>query len=301
KEICENTLKEPDLKDDVKIEVKKILKKVESDISQLKEGVHEETKRDYSRNSRSNLSIGGYAPAPTKEILNSVHAGAFDPLSSPILRNLQKSKITQLKKNVKDVKPKIKEKKETKKKEEIKDKKEKEQIKKPEKKKAIEKSAVKASAANSIVKKEEKESESAQKSTPSKPKPKKEKIALTPAFLEIEQIQLSIPLKFEKSVEMLGRQDFESKNLTMEIPKDFFSPIIERNPNSTEATEHCIIEQIEPRKYFLKDRFNLKKTYFNGKFIDTDGAELKDGDNFILPVLVNEQLSSLTVIFHVEK
>ncbi len=230
-----------------------------------------------------------------------MHAGAFDPLSSPILRNLQKSKITPLKKSVKDVKSKIKEKKEIKKKEEIKDIQEKEPIDGPEKKKAIKKSSVKASIANNTVKNEEKEIKSSQKLTPSKPEPKKEKISLTSAFLEIEQIQLFIPLKFEKSIEMLGRQDFESKNLTMEIPKDFFSPIIERNPNSNEATEHCIIEQIEPRKYFLKDRFNLKKTYFNGKFVDADGAELKDGDNFILPVLVNEQLSSLTVIFHIEK
>jgi len=34
-------------------------------------------------------------------------------------------------------------------------------------------------------------------------------------------------------------------------------------------------------------------------FVDSEGIQLKDGDKFLLPVLVNEQLSSLTVVFHV--
>ena len=93
----------------------------------------------------------------------------------------------------------------------------------------------------------------------------------------------------------------EKKNLAIQIPDEFFSPIIKRDPNSKEAKEHCVIEQVEPKKYFLKDRFNLKKTYFQGVFVDSKGTQLKDGDKFLLPVLVNEQLSSLTVVFHVGK
>ncbi|MHA1510460.1 MAG: FHA domain-containing protein, partial [Promethearchaeota archaeon] len=131
---------------------------------------------------------------------------------------------------------------------------------------------------------------------------KKEKItSLTPAFLEIEQIQLKIQLPFKNSIEMLGRQDFEKENLTIQIPEEFFSPIIKRDPESKASKEHCVIEQVEPKKYFLKDRSNLKKTYFNGVFVDSKGAQLKDGDKFLLPVMINEQLSSLTVIFHLEK
>ena len=99
---------------------------------------------------------------------------------------------------------------------------------------------------------------------------------------------------------MLGRQDFEKENLAIQIPKDFFSPILKRDPDNKEAKEHCVIEQVEPKKYFLKDRFNLKKTYFQGVFVDSKGTQLKDGDKFLLPVLVNEQLSSLTVIFHIK-
>ena len=124
---------------------------------------------------------------------------------------------------------------------------------------------------------------------------------MTPAFLEIEQIQLKIQLPFKNSIEMLGKQDFEKENLTIQIPEKFFSPIIKRNPESKASKEHCVIEQVEPKKYFLKDRSNLKKTYFKGVFVDSEGAQLKDGDKFLLPVLVNEQLSSLTVVFHVGK
>lgn len=298
KDMCNETLNEPNLKEEVKDEAKKILKKIDNDISLMKGEILEENKNISSKNANDNLSIGGYAPAPIKKVLNSVHAGAFDPLSSPILRNLQKKpQISIKKKEIKPQKPEI-----------IKDLKEKniEPQKKPKEilkeKKIIEKPLEKTK-----IKQEPKID-----STPEKPTKKttekstkktvsKESAPLTSGFLEIEQIQLKIELPFKNSIEMLGRQDFEKDNLEIQIPPEFFSPIIKRDPDSKEAKEHCIIEQIEPQKYFLKDRFNLKKTYFNGGFVDSDGTQLKDGDKFILPVLVNEQLSSLTVIFHIEK
>ena len=91
KDICNDTLNEPNLKEEVKNEANKVLKKANNDISIMKGEIHEDNKMNSSKNASNKFSIGGYAPAPIKNVLNSVHAGAFDPLSSPILRNLQKS------------------------------------------------------------------------------------------------------------------------------------------------------------------------------------------------------------------
>ena len=313
KDICNDTLKEPNLKEKVKNEAKKVLNKVNDDISLMESEIHDEYKADSSKKMGNNYSVGGYAPTPIKKVLNSVHAGAFDPLSSPILRNLNKKHpISPIEKSVKKLKPKIaqiqkKEIKEPPKKsqEELKtEKKEKQVVKKTAEKKTVKKEPKIASTPKKTTKKVEKKSK--KKIVSQKPKAsisdkKEEPSRLTSAFLEIEQIQLKIKLPFKNSIEMLGRQDFEKKNLAIQIPKDFFSPIVKRDPNSKEAKEHCVIEQVEPKKYFLKDRFNLKKTYFQGVFVDSKGTQLKDGDKFLLPVLVNEQLSSLTVIFHFEK
>ena len=291
-DICNNTLKEPNLKEEVKNEANKVLKKANNDISLMKGEIQGDNKMDSSKKTSSKYSIGGYAPAPIKKVLNSVHAGAFDPLSSPVLRNLKrKHKKSPIGKLVKKSTPKV------------------EKIEKQEVKKTVEKKTIKKEpkitttpkkTTKKVVKKSSKKTVS-KKSTPSI-SDKKEKInQLTSAFLEIEQIQLKIQLSFKKPIEMLGKQDFEKKNLAIQIPDEFFSPIIKRDPNSKEAKEHCVIEQVEPKKYFLKDRFNLKKTYFQGVFVDSKGTQLKDGDKFLLPVLVNEQLSSLTVVFHVGK
>jgi len=291
-DICNNTLKEPNLKEEVKNEANKVLKKANNDISLMKGEIQGDNKMDSSKKTSNKYSIGGYAPAPIKKVLNSVHAGAFDPLSSPVLRNLKKKhNKSPIGKLVKKSTPKV------------------EKIEKQEVKKTIDKKTIKKEpkitttpkkTTKKVVKKSSKKTVS-KKSTPSI-SDKKEKInQLTSAFLEIEQIQLKIQLSFKKPIEMLGRQDFEKKNLAIQIPEEFFSPIIKRDPNSKEAKEHCVIEQVEPKKYFLKDRFNLKKTYFQGVFVDSKGTQLKDGDKFLLPVLVNEQLSSLTVVFHVGK
>ena len=309
KDICNSTLKEPNLKEEVKNEAKKVLKKVNNDFSLMKGVIHEENKMDSSNNTNNNYSIGGYAPAPIKKVLNSVHAGAFDPLSSPVLRNLKKKhKKSPIGKLVKKSTPKVekiqkKEPIELPKKPQVKPKEEKKDVKKTIEKEIIKEEPKIAKkpkkTTKKVVKKSTKKTVS-KKSTPTI-SDKKEKInPLTSAFLEIEQIQLKIQLSFKKPIEMLGRQDFEKKNLAIQIPEEFFSPIIKRDPNSKEAKEHCVIEQVEPKKYFLKDRFNLKKTYFQGVFVDSEGTQLKDGDKFLLPVLVNEQLSSLTVIFHIE-
>jgi hypothetical protein len=312
-DICNNTLKEPNLKEEVKNEANKVLKKVNNDISLMKGVIPEDNKMDSFNKTSNNYSIGGYAPAPIEKVLNSVHAGAFDPLSSPILRNLnkkhQKSPTGKLDKKSKPEVAQIQKKEPTEpqKKPQVKPKEEKiekQEVKKTPEKKTIKKEPKIASIPKKTTKKVEKKSKKktvSQKPTASISDKKEDISPLTSAFLEIEQIQLKIQLTFKNPIEMLGRQDFENKNLVIQIPEDFFSPIIKRDPNSKKAKEHCIIEQIELKKYFLKDRFNLKKTYFQGVFVDSKGTQLKDGDKFLLPVLVNEQLSSLTVIFHIGK
>ena len=292
RDICNDTLKEPNLKEEVKNEAKKILKKVENDLSSLKLGIHQEIKTVSSKKSNNKISVGGYAPAPINNVLNSVHAGAFDPLSSPILRNLKKrSQIKPKKKKIEQKKPEpVKKQKEEPVKPQVKS-----QVK--PKVKTVEKKSTKPKKKTSTPKKSTKPKK---KTTPTS-EVKKKITPLTPASLEIEQIQLTIQLPFKNSIELLGRQDFNKNNLAIEIPKEFFSPILMRDPENKDAKEHCVIEQTESKKYFLKDRFNLKKTYFQSKFVDSEGTQLKEGDKFILPVMVNEQLSSLTVIFHVGK
>lgn len=318
RDICNDTLKEPNLKEEVKNEAKKILKRVENDLSSLKVGIHQEKRIDYSKISKNNISIGGYAPAPINNVLNSVHAGAFDPLSSPILRNLQKKSKIKTKKEIKQKKPeKVKKQKEEPVKPQQKPKeKPKEEIKKKTEEKIEKKQDTKKKVEQKVIEKEPKKASTPKKATKPKKKTEKKTISkkkstttsevkekITPlisASLEIEQIQLTIQLPFKNSIELLGRQDFDKENLAIQIPTEFFSPILMRDPENKEAKEHCAIEQTEPKKYLLKDRFNLKKTYFQGKFVDSDGTQLKEGDKFILPVMVNEQLSSLTVIFHIK-
>ncbi|MHA1512114.1 MAG: hypothetical protein ACTSRX_10395, partial [Promethearchaeota archaeon] len=108
KDICNDTLKEPNLKGEVKNEAKKVLKKVNDDISLMESEIHDEYKADSSKKIGNNYSVGGYAPAPINKVLDSVHAGAFDPLSSPILRNLNKKHpISPIEKSVKKSKPKV--------------------------------------------------------------------------------------------------------------------------------------------------------------------------------------------------
>jgi hypothetical protein len=131
------------------------------------------------------------------------------------------------------------------------------------------------------------------------PSPSPEKPKLMPAFLEIPQLDLKITLKFQNSIEQIGQEDFTAKQLNLSVPEQFFSAILHKTSDgSISPSEHFVIEQPTYGKFFVKDRANAQKTYFRQTFIDANGADINDNDTFILPVMINDQLASLTVIFH---
>jgi len=120
------------------------------------------------------------------------------------------------------------------------------------------------------------------------------------AYLEVSQLQITIDLLFQTELQRIGRQDFAQANLPVQASLDIFAPILPRD-SGEEATEHCIIEQPSKGTFILKDRFNLQKTYFQEGFVNKEGTAIQDGDSFILPVNIDNQLSSLSVVFHVKK
>jgi len=127
-----------------------------------------------------------------------------------------------------------------------------------------------------------------------KPDPPERK--LLQAYLEISQLEITIDLPFVQDIQRIGKQDFAHSKSSPEI----FAPILPRD-SEEEATEHCIIEQPSKGTFILKDRFNLQKTYFQNGFVNEEGTAIQNGDSFILPVNIDNQLSSLSVIFHVKK
>ncbi|MHA1745238.1 MAG: hypothetical protein ACTSWW_04525 [Promethearchaeota archaeon] len=130
--------------------------------------------------------------------------------------------------------------------------------------------------------------------------PPQTKSKLRQAHLEVSQLQITIDLLFQSDIQRIGRQDFAQANLPVQTSLNIFTPILPRD-SEEEATEHCIIEQPSKGTFILKDRFNLQKTYFKNGFVNEEGTEIQDGDSFILPVNIDNQLSSLSVIFHVKK
>ena len=123
---------------------------------------------------------------------------------------------------------------------------------------------------------------------------------LRQAYLDVSQLQITIDLLFQSEIQRIGRQDFAQTNLPVHTSPDIFTPILPRD-SEEEATEHCVIEQPSKGAFILKDRFNLQKTYFQGGFVNEEGTTIQDGDIFILPVNVNGQLASLSVVFHVKE
>ncbi len=109
------------------------------------------------------------------------------------------------------------------------------------------------------------------------------------ALLELPQLSITIPLGFLDNAAEINRVLFESVPYQQVIPPGFFDAI--------EEDKHCIIEQPTPGIFVLKDPNNNQKTYFKDQFVDQDGLPIKDGDEFILPVLVEGNQSSLQVIF----
>ena len=94
---------------------------------------------------------------------------------------------------------------------------------------------------------------------------------------------------FAENIIELNKKVFQSQNYSHQLPEEFFSTI--------EDTNHCSIKKIDKGKYLLMDPLNQQKTYFKNNFVSVSGMEITSGEEFILPVMINGQMSSLTVKF----
>lgn len=122
---------------------------------------------------------------------------------------------------------------------------------------------------------------------------------LKTAQLDIPQFKIRFEIPAESSFR-LGREDLDAKLKSFSLGDDFLSPILPKLPEGSKGpSEHFVIDQPTPGEFLLRDRTNQQKTYFNGIFVTEKGAQLKSGDSFIIPVLIKNQLSSLTMIFTV--
>lgn len=273
KEYCATTLAESSPNDAFEKIIKATLFQTEKDLKKITDVQPMEKKISMQGSSSFNqYQSGGYMPPqPTHQALDSVTISSFDPSSSPILRRL--SNKQPLSPRV-PLKPKVK--------------------KKTVKKITQDPLKVKTGKLKPI------------EATPfpaPKPFPSPtvtevvEESKWDTAYLRIEQLQITMDLPFRENIQYFGRQEFLNRDFPVIVPEKFFDPILEHNP-LTEPSEHCVIEQPERGVFILKDRFALQKTYFNGSFVDAEGVMLSDGDSFILPVSINDQLSSLSITFH---
>ncbi len=259
KEYCASTLADSKPNASFEKKIKDVLFETENDMEKILtvQPMEPLKKIPTISNRPQGTSVGGYAPEPLRNALSSVEVAPFNPLESPILRNLNK----------------------------------------------------KVSPTSKIINKTLENSKNSEENISSQPFPK-----VTPfpgsniqikenskkfqgATLKIDQLKLEIDLNFSDSIELIGKQTFTSIKFKVDIPDGFFDPI-QKIDKRCKPSEHCIIEQNKYGDFILKDRFDLEKTYYNGKFIDKKGELLNDGDSFILPVNINDQLSSLSIIFH---
>ncbi len=112
------------------------------------------------------------------------------------------------------------------------------------------------------------------------------------ARLEFPQLEKTISIQFSGGNYELNKRLFTLQEYSQKIPDGFFDSILEKN--------HAIIETLESGKFLIKDPLNQQKTYYKNQFVDDKGLPIQEGDEFILPVLVNNSQSSLRVIFHSE-
>lgn len=122
---------------------------------------------------------------------------------------------------------------------------------------------------------------------------------LKEAYLEIPKLNANIDLN-KSPILWIGRQDF-AIGIKRPLPADFLDPIIPKVEDGTDKKAHFILEQPSPGEFWLKDPGNNQKTYYKAKFIDSKGVKIADGDEFIIPVKINNQLSSLNILFHIKK
>ncbi len=273
KEFCATTLAESSPDNAFEKDIKTTLFQTENDMKKVLNVQPMENSRPASNStSRNQYQSRGYtAPQPTQQMLDSVAISSFDPSSSPILRRLRNKQPLSPRTPIKPIV--------------------KQENSPPNKQTSIGESSgsVKPIEASPFP------------SPKPFPSPQTTEITkepeLDPAHLRIDQLQITMELPFTENIQYFGRQEFLNRDFPVSVPVKFFDPIQEHNP-LVEPSEHCVIEQPERGVFLLKDRFNLQKTYFKGAFIDSEGTPLEEGDAFILPVTINNQLSSLSITFH---
>ena len=296
-ELCEKKLEVGNLPADFEEKINRISMKATQDLTKIKNIKKELIGTGANNNNNNNY---GYSRSvrPSQPALNSIKAGLFDPNTSPVLRRLQqKLPLTPRKSII----PPNQEKKKTEPSEISSNTK----IKGESVEKVIEKSVQKISKKEKPPQIVELQSEPEDLAPFPEPTPfpvaknQETEPQLMAVYLQIDQIDLKIDLPFESNMVRLGRQDFAKMELKVEVPQNFFDPIIKRSSDQ-EPSEHCVIEQPSPGEFNLRDRFNSQKTYFLNHFVTQEGTAINDGDTFILPVLIKDEVASLSVKFHLK-
>ncbi|MHA1518724.1 MAG: FHA domain-containing protein [Promethearchaeota archaeon] len=305
KDLCNSALKESPNDQKLGALISKELNAITNDMKKIRGISHDDgSNSSQSHSVKQNIFTAG---RPTKDALTSIQAGGFDPSSSPILRGLTKRKVPRKMRKVvhppQDISP--------------------SNINNsPESSSHHSSSATESSASqpldssvrdktdNQIKKLQDSLADFEAKPFPkektldSPKKGKKEgsksaKSQYIDAKLIIAQLELEFPLHFEESKFQIGRQLFDDLSIQIELPDNFFEPILPISSKKDAPKEHCVIEQDTKGKFSIYDRGNAQKTYFQGKFLKKEKIPLKPGDEFILPVLINDQMASLSVEFQV--
>ena len=299
KDLCNSILEEAPENQELVSLIHKELDAITHDMTKIRGISHDDdSKKAQSYSVNQNIFTPG---RPTKDALTSIQAGGFDPTSSPILRNLHKKKSPSKMRQVIDppqdqssIDP------------------------LPESTSHQSTSTVESSASppspNPIRDQTDKQIKKLQESlagfevqpfpkgkssdSPEK-NPQMAQSQYTDAKLVIPQLELEIPLHFTKSLFQIGRQLFDQQTVQIQLPGNFFEPILPISSEKGGPKEHCVIEQEAKGKFFIYDRGNAQKTYFEGQFLKEEKISLKPGDGFILPVLINDQMASLSVEFQV--
>ncbi len=315
-ETCTKKLDTESLPKTIEKQITQILEETKQQLAQIKnvsniKPIHAE----YEGNVPKNL-------LPTKAALNSVKIGGFDPSSSPILRRLNKSKLKSTLEKSKASDLGIKKAQEPLKSDQKNDmgSKSKKEAKKDEISTPLGKKPPADLKGAPPTKKEKKSTDKSDKVSPKSksetdaeilapfPEPtpfpvaddiEEEGVQLMATYLQVDQLNLRIELPFETNMVRIGRQDLMTQAVDMNLPPNFFNPIIERSSDQ-EPSEHFVIEQPNPGEFILRDRFNSQKTYFLNHFVDQEGTALNDGDTIILPVNINNKMASLTIVFHLQ-
>ncbi len=284
KNICAHALEEPDLSSELENEIKQNLFRAENEMAKLKtqskdpfqspigkqknEDKDKRRKNDFEKQTQraepADLSLNS---SDKNEPLQSVDAGQFDPSTSPILRNLHRKNLSQKRK-----KPKEKT--------------------KPVPEPLDSSTSAKEKAENLPLDLNKFPSTEPEQDKGKEDKKQEVNVPYQNAILYFPQLKTEIPLNFSKNTIAINRQFFQGRSYPFKIPPEFFSSIHE--------TQHCIIEQPEKGTFILKDPNNLQKTYFHNKFIDDHGEPLEEQDEFILPVIIEGNESSLKGIFRTD-